>query len=150
MEVRYKPPVVSGLALGLNLGAEHSYITGTLNASTAAVGQDVLYTPNYTATVLADYGWHVTDTVAAFVRGDYEYTGSSYGSFQIGTPSYVDPSYSVINLNAGVRIAKFEASLFAKNLLDNKTILQSPQINSVQEGYTLRPQTIGLALQAKF
>jgi outer membrane receptor protein involved in Fe transport len=150
LEVRYKPPVVAGLALGLNLGAEHAYITGTLNASTAAVGQDVLYTPNYTATVLADYGWHVTDSVAAFVRGDYEYTGSSYGSFQIGTSAYVDPSYSVVNLNAGVRVSRFEASLFAKNLLDNKTILQSPQINSVQEGYTLRPQTIGLALQAKF
>jgi outer membrane receptor protein involved in Fe transport len=55
-----------------------------------------------------------------------------------------------VNLNAGVRISRFEASLFAKNLLDNKTILQSPQINSVQEGYTLRPQTIGLSLQAKF
>jgi outer membrane receptor protein involved in Fe transport len=150
LEVRYKPPVLSGLALGLNLGAEHAYITGTLNASTAAVGQDVLYTPNVTATVLADYGWHVTDEVAAFVRGDYEYTGSSFGSFQIGTPPYVDPSYNVVNLNAGVRISRFEASLFAKNLLDNKTILQSPQINSVQEGYTLRPQTIGVSLQAKF
>jgi hypothetical protein len=39
--------------------------------------------------------------------------------------------------------------VFAKNLLDNKTILQSPTINSVTMGYTLRPLTVGVGLQAK-
>jgi outer membrane receptor protein involved in Fe transport len=155
MEVRYKPPVVSGLTLGANLGGEHAYITSTRNAATAAVGQDVLYTPELTATVTANYGWHLTDSVSAFVLADYEYTGKSFGSFIISTPTapnpaYVNPSYSVVNLNAGINVGRYEVSLFAKNLLDNKTILQSPTINSVTMGYTLRPLTVGLALQVKF
>ena len=155
IEARYKPPVIPGLTLSLNLGAEHAYITSTSNASTAQVGQDVLYTPKYTASLLANYGWRVTASLGAFVRGDYEYTGQSYGSFIVPAPgapnpAYIDPSYAVVNLNAGVNVDRFEFSLFAKNLLDNKTILQSPTINSVTMGYTLRPMTVGVAFQAKF
>src|SRR6202040_67409 len=62
MEVRYKPPVVSGLTLGANLGGEHAYITSTSNLSTVRPGQNVLYTPNYTASVLANYVWKITDS----------------------------------------------------------------------------------------
>jgi outer membrane receptor protein involved in Fe transport len=150
LETRYKPTFLPGLLLTANFGGEHSYITSTTNAATAAVGQDVLYTPKFTAALLADYSWHLTDAVKAFVRGDYEWTGQSYGSFQVGTPAYINPGYSVVNMNVGVTIDKLEFSLYAKNLFDDRTILQSPQINSVVEGYTLRPQTIGVSAQAKF
>jgi hypothetical protein len=34
--------------------------------------------------------------------------------------------------------------------LNNDTVLQSPTIDSVTMGYTLRPRTLGIALQAKF
>jgi hypothetical protein len=40
--------------------------------------------------------------------------------------------------------------LFAKNLLNNQTILQSPVVNTVTMGYTLRPLTAGIELRAKF
>jgi iron complex outermembrane recepter protein len=155
LEVRYRPPVIPGLTLSVNMGAEHAYITSSSNLNTVQPGQNVLYTPNYTATVLANYVWKITDSVAGFVRGDYEYTGTSYASFIASTPgaynpAYIDPSYAVVNLNLGANVHQFEFSVFAKNLLDNKTILQSPTINSVTMGYTLRPLTIGVAFQAKF
>jgi hypothetical protein len=150
LEVRYKPPMVPGLVVSANLGGEHAYITSTTNAQTAAVGEDVLYTPKYTASVLADYGWQITANLAGFLRGDYEYTGQSLGSFQTSSPQYINPSYYVTNANAGVAFGPYEVSLFAKNLFDNRTILQSPQINSVIQGYTLRPQTLGVSFQAKF
>ena len=153
-ELRYKPPVVPGLTMSVNMGAEHAYITSSSNLGTVRPGQDVLYTPNYTATALVSYVRKLTDSVSGFVRGDYEYTGSSYGSFIIPAagapnPAYMDPSYGVVNLNLGVNMGRFEFSVFAKNLLDNKTILQSPTINSVTMGYTLRPLTAGVAIQAK-
>jgi len=150
LEMRYKPPVIPGLIVSANLGGEHAYITSTLNAATAAVGQDVLYTPKFTAAVLADYGWAITADVSGFVRGDYEYTGKSFGSFQLTSTQYIDPAYDVVNLNAGVGFGKYEVALYAKNLFDDRTILQSPQINSVVQGYALRPQTIGVSFQAKF
>ena len=155
LEVRYKPPFLRGLTITANAGGEHAYITSSSNTVTAQVGQDVLYTPKMTANVTANYTWVLSDTTNAFVLADYEYTGKSYGSFIVSTPdapnpSYVDPAYSVVNLNIGVNMGPFEVSLFAKNLLNNDTILQSPTINSVTMGYTLRPRTVGLALQAKF
>jgi outer membrane receptor protein involved in Fe transport len=150
LEVRYKPPVISGLVLSANLGGEHAYITSTINSATAAVGQDVLYTPKFTAALLADYGWQITSNLNGFLRGDYEYTGKSFGSFQTSSPQYINPSYDVTNVNAGVGFGKYEVSLYAKNLFDDRTILQSPQINSVIQGYTLRPQTLGVSFQAKF
>ncbi len=147
LEIRYKPPVIPGLVLSANLGGEHAYITSTIDVNTAAVGQDVLYTPKFTAALLADYGWPIAANLNGFIRGDYEYTGESYGSFQVGTSGYLDPGYSVVNLNAGVAFGRYEVALYAKNLFDDRTILQSPQINSVFQGYTLRPQTIGLTFQ---
>jgi outer membrane receptor protein involved in Fe transport len=152
LEARLKPPAIPGLVLGLNLGGEHAYITSSVNSTAFAVGDHVLYTPEYTATALVDYGWHLSDTVNAFVRGDYEYTGKSYGAFspQASAPFYTDPSYSTVNARAGITVGSVEVSLFAKNLSNDRTILQSPQINGVTEGYTLRPRTIGLSAQAKF
>jgi outer membrane receptor protein involved in Fe transport len=150
LEVRYKPPVINGLTLGANLGGEHAYVTSTVDAKTAAVGQDILYTPKYTATLLADYTRHLTDSLVGFVRGDYAYTGQSYGSFQVGQPGYIDPAYSVVNLNVGIAIQNFQIAAYAKNLFDDRTVLQEPTINSVLEGYTLRPVTIGLTFQTKF
>jgi iron complex outermembrane receptor protein len=155
VEVRYKPPVIQGLTLGVNLGGEHAYITSSTNTLTAAVGQDVLYTPEYTASVVANYGWQVTSSVQGFVRTDYEYTGKSFGSYVISTssapnPGYINPAYSVVNLSTGVNVGKFEIALFAKNLFDDRTVLQSPLIDGEIQGYTLRPLTVGLSFQAKF
>jgi iron complex outermembrane receptor protein len=150
LEIRYKPPVVPGLVVSANLGGEHAYITSTINANTAAVGEDVLYTPKFTAALLADYGWQITGDLTGFVRADYEYTGKSFGSFQTSSPQYINPAYNVTNMNAGVGFGKYEVSVYAKNLFDDRTILQYPQIDSIIQGYTLRPQTLGVSFQAKF
>jgi iron complex outermembrane receptor protein len=150
LEVRYKPPFVSGLVVSANLGGEHAYITRSINTQAAAVGQDVLYTPKFTASLLADYGWQITSKLNGFVRGDYEHTGKSFGSFQVTSSQYINPQYNVTNLNAGVAFGKYEIAVYAKNLFDDRTILQTAQINSVFQGYTLRPQTIGVSFQAKF
>ena len=85
----------------------------------------MLYTPNVTATLLANYVWKITGEVEGFVRGDYEYTGTSYGSFLLPAPgapnpAYIDPSYNVVNLSLGASVRQFELSVFAKNLLNNQ------------------------------
>ena len=52
-------------------------------------------------------------------------------------------------VNPGVNIGHIEIALFAKNLFDDRTILQSPVIDGEIQGYTLRPLTVGLSLQVK-
>ena len=155
LEVRYRPMFLPGLQLSVNLGGEHAYITAAAASAPAQDGQHVLYTPEYTATVVANYGFRITGGVQGFVRGDFEQTGKSYGSFLVSTPespnpAYINPSYHVVNMTLGVSFDRYEVSLFAKNLLNDKTILQSPTVNTVTMGYTLRPLTAGVAVQAKF
>jgi outer membrane receptor protein involved in Fe transport len=150
LQARYKPPLLSGLTLGLNASIEHAYITSTINSSTAAVGQEVLYTPNWTTSVVVDYRVPFSNSVAAFLRGDWEYTGQSKGSFQVTSTEYINPAYSTANVQAGLNIFQLELAVYAKNVFDARTIIQEPQINSVIEGYTLRPRTIGVTAAYRF
>lgn len=155
LEIRYLPTFLPGLQLSINAGGEHAYITSAEASSPAKEGQDVLYTPQYTATVVADYGFAITDRVRGYVRSDFEQTGKSYGSFLVSTPdapnpSYINPSYHVVNLTMGLNFDRYQLSLFAKNLLDDRTVLQSPQVNTVTLGYTMRPLTLGVELKASF
>jgi iron complex outermembrane recepter protein len=104
--------------------------------------------------VFADYTWRLASNIAAFLRGDFEYTGLSNGSYiqpvpGAPNPAFIDPAYNVANVSVGASISNLELSVFAKNLFNDRTILQSPMINSVVEGYTLRPLTVGISFQAK-
>jgi hypothetical protein len=141
---------VDGLAIGVNAGAEHATITSTTNTSTAAVGENVLFTPAWSATALTDYSFPVTPETQGFVRADYDWVGPSNGSFQSYNPNYRNPAYGVLNASAGVYMGSWTASLYAKNLTDSKIILQQPVINSVTEAYTLRPLTAGIQITKHF
>jgi outer membrane receptor protein involved in Fe transport len=149
--LRYKPPVAPGLTLGANYGAERAVITRTINPDTAAVGQNVLNTPQWTLSLTADYVWTLSDKWDGVAHGDYSFVGRSNGSFIVGDSNYYNPSYDTIGLSIGVQSTNgLEVSLFGKNVGNNQTILQRPTINTVIEGYTLRPRTFGMAVSKRF
>jgi outer membrane receptor protein involved in Fe transport len=65
--------------------------------------------------------------------------------------NFNNPSYGVLNANITLSInTHYELSLYAKNLLDDHTIIQSPEINTVYEGYTVHPREVGVTLKAFF
>ncbi len=150
VETRYRPSVIPGLTVGVNVGAEHASITSTINAATAAVGENVLFTPSWSAAAIVDYYHDLTSRITGFVKGDYDWVGPSNGSFVATDPNYRDPAYGVLNASVGVEMNGWQGALYAQNLLDNKTIIQRPIINSVTEAYTLRPLTIGVQLRKQF
>ena len=150
VETRYRPPLLPGLTLGINVGAEHATITSTINAQTAAVGENVLFTPSWSAAAIADYYHELTRNITGFIKADYDWVGPSNGSFVVTDPNYRDPAYGVLNASVGVEVRGWQGSLYVQNLLDNKTIIQRPIINSVVQSYTLRPLTIGLNLMKRF
>jgi len=150
LEARYKPPAIEGLAIGLNAGAEHASITSTTNTSTAAVGENVLFTPAWSATALTDYAFPINDRMQGFIKADYDWVGASNGSFQTYVSNYHNPAYGVLNASVGFYMGSWQCAIYAKNLTDNKTILQQPIINSVTESYTLRPLTAGIQITKHF
>jgi iron complex outermembrane receptor protein len=150
VQIQYKAPFVHGLTLGLNSGVGRSVITRSSQPEVAAVGEHVLYTPDWTMAFNGDYRWSISDTLGGFIRLDYEYSGKSHGSYQTDNPNYDDPAYGVLNAGIGVDTGSFQISLYGKNLANDQTIIQRPQVNNVIEGYMMRPLTVGLNVSKQF
>ena len=146
-ELELRALVTSGLTLSLNAGSTHAYISSVSSegAGIVAVGESVLGVPLYTVTPSIDFDTPFGDGMTWFARADFPYTGRSRGYFDSsGLDHLFQPAYGILNMSAGVTRNGLSLSLYAKNLLNWKNIIQYPSVNSVQEGYTVRPMTVGL------
>jgi len=154
LEASYRP--VNSLKFGLTAGAQHAAITSTNYPSPGGVpiGSHLVDVPAGTWTGSVSYNRPLNGEFTLRTRADYAWTGHSNGSFQktitqldgtiISNPSYNNPSYGVLNASVTMAASKYEVALYAKNLNGDTKIIQSPYINTVTEGYTVRPRTIGL------
>ena len=111
------------------------------------MGQHLIDVPDFTATAGANYLHPVGPSGAVIALVNYAYTGHSYGSYLVTDTNYYNPSYGVVNASVGYRFGANQLTLYVKNLLNNETIIQRPEINTVTEGYTVHPRTIGLTLK---
>ena len=149
-EVELRALVTSSLVLGLNAGTTHAYITKTAEAGIFQVGEDILNVPAFTVTPSVDYDIPVGEQMSAFFRADFPYTGRSHAYYNSSTvTNHWSPSYGILNLNFGITYNKVSVALFAKNALDSQKIIQYPSVNTVQEGYSVRPLTVGITAQMK-
>lgn len=114
------------------------------------VGQRLIDVPYETVTASAQYDYPLADDNTLTFHIDYAWTGRSNGSYQVGNSNYYNPSYGVLNASIGFESEQYDVSLFAKNLGDDRTIIQRPQINTVIEGYTVRPLTVGVSAKIRF
>jgi iron complex outermembrane receptor protein len=162
-EIKWKPRFATGLTLSASGNAGKSIITKSLVPGIAQVGEHVLFTPDWTLAFGAEYAWSITEEVGGFVRGDYTWNGKSHGTYnksgspspcalnvECFSPNYSDPMYGILNASAGVDMGDMQIYLFAKNLANDQTIIQRPQVNTVITGYTVRPLTVGLSVAKQF
>jgi outer membrane receptor protein involved in Fe transport len=147
-EIRYKP--ISSLTLAVSGGYTNAVLTTDIPALSITKGQAIPGVPKVSADVSARYSAPITSTVTGFATGDWNYVGSSHGTVGVTDPDYIRPSYEVVGLNAGVNYRAWELSLFAKNLFNAQEIIQRPNLQTVNRGYTLRPRTIGLSAFVNF
>lgn len=146
-EFELRALVMPSLTLSLNAGTTHAYISSvsTEGEGIVNVGESILGVPIYTITPSLDYDTPVSDRMTVFARSDFPYTGRSRGYFDSsGLPHLFQPGYGIVNMSVGFTLDKLSVGLYAKNLLNWKNIIQYPSVNSVQEGYTVRPMTVGI------
>lgn len=151
LELTYRP--ISGLTFGLTYSYSHAAISQIRTKDFSlgiAVGDSVLFVPEWMASFRAQYNRDLTSDISGFVRADYNFTGPSHGSFKHTAPGYSQPEYSVMNASIGASHGRYEVSIFAKNLLNNSQKIQVPVLQALAEAYTLRPLTAGARLKAKF
>ncbi len=82
--------------------------------------------------------------------GDLDVSGSSRSASNGSDPTVNQPRYGVLNARIGVTVRKWVFSLNGRNLTNNKTITQRPSIYFVEEGYLLRPFTVGVRASLHF
>ena len=152
-ELEIRALVTPHTTVSLNAGSTHAYISSVSaeGAGIVSPGEWVLNVPLYTVTPSFDYDAPINDRMGVFVRGDFPYTGRSRGYFDSsGLPHVFQPGYGIVNLSTGFTRDKLSVSLYVKNLLNWKNVIQYPSVNSVQQGYTVRPATYGLTAVIAF
>ena len=139
--------VAGGFSLSASASANDAKVVRSNNLSTVVPGQHLIAVPGFTATAGANWLHPLDDTKALTAMVNYSYTGHSYGSYLTTDPNYYNPAYSVVNASLGLKFGPHQITLYAKNLFNDQTIIQRPQINTVVEGYTVHPRQIGVTLK---
>jgi iron complex outermembrane recepter protein len=147
VEARFKP--IPALTLGVTSSVQHAVITSTLNPATAAVGENLIDVPRFTVTGSIQYDFVLASGNLLTFRSDYTWTGASNGSYQVTNSNYYNPGYGIANASIAYEFGEYEILAYVKNLTNNHTIIQQPEINTVIEGYTVRPLTAGVSLKVR-
>jgi iron complex outermembrane recepter protein len=146
-ELEVRALATPSLTLSLNAGSTHAYITSVsgIGSGIVTVGESILNVPQYTVTPSVQYDMHLGANATAFVQADFPYTGRARAYFDSsGLPNLYSPGYGIGNLGLGYTRDKLTLGLYAKNVFNWTNIIQYPSVNSVPEGYTVRPRTIGI------
>ena len=142
--------ITDRLTVDVTASANSAKITKSNNPIDVAVGQHLIDVPDVTVSAFGQYTAPVSRDVTFSGLVDYTYTGHSYGTYLATDANYDNPAYGVVNISASLTLHGNQLSIYVKNLFDNRTIIQSPQINTVVEGYTVHPRTIGVATRVRF
>ncbi len=151
---------IQGLNMTFSAGYDDAKITSVPAGATGFVtGQALNGVPKVTASLLADYSIP-TDFGSVFIRPQYSYTGKSvsYSVIAVQSGGRARDAYSMVDLNIGVAKGSWEASFFAKNLLDVRANLGDEQSEVIElQSPTVRPRwliaqprTFGIELKYKF
>jgi len=133
--------------------------------------------PEFQLAAAATYQWDMGQDLVGYVTGTYSHTGArftqvgdqdlgtldllSFGASTIGAPLTATtfrydpelPAYDLLNLRVGVRRAKWEVSLYANNLTDERALLSFDRERGSRARIfylTNQPRTVGLETRFRF
>lgn len=142
-ELKFKPS--SHLTLGASGGYTNATFTQNVSALSISSGQQIPGVPRWSADLSARFNAPVSAVLAGFASADWNYVGASHGTVGVTDPDYLRPSYTVAGVTAGANYGRWEFSVFVKNLFNDQKIIQRPNLQTVNRGYTLVPRTIGIS-----
>ena len=125
-------------------------------AGVATVGQRLPDVPEWSAALNVEVGTTVLNEGYGYVRGDLQYVGDRQNA--LGPGSTELPSYTLLNLRAGVDYGPYRLAVFANNVTDERAELSRTSLAGVRLGQPLvldrvtvnRPRTIGVSVSREF
>src|SRR3984893_16655977 len=155
----YSP--LSGLVLGYTAAyTQCEFVSVIPAANYVLTGYQLSNVPKWSMSSTVDYAWALTNLWRAHVGGGFRWIGQEWSGFgalnsHSGYPAVVLPSYSVLDLNAGIMKGRLTFRAFARNVMDKRAYLQSGTgVDYIANPPTpvniynnlLQPRTIGLGL----
>jgi len=144
---------------GLALSANAAYTDARLTQDTPAsvngnAGDRLPESPFFSSTLSASYEHPLSSAIVGFGGVDWHYTGNRLSEFVVGAPRQTLPSYSMVDLRAGVRVKAYELTLYVKNAGDARAIseVSAETVNGINaySASVVTPRTIGLTLSGKY
>ena len=145
----------SGLTLSLGGAYTNAHLTEALPASFGGLPGDRLpLVPRIAGNVGANYEHRLWANVDGFAGIDWTYTGKRLSTFTPGLPRVGLPSYSRVDLRAGLTFERYTVTAFVQNI-GNVHGISNVALGGVAGTGNLSaniivPRTIGLTLAAKF
>ncbi len=146
---------------GLTLGASAAYTDAKLRQDIPSgqyglSGDSLPYSPRLKASLSADYSFTLGENLRSFVGASYFYTDKVLAAFSsdAATPRIGLPSFSTVDLRAGVTINQVRIGVFVKNVGDNRGYNGTRPLTLDAAGRAsaslIQPRTLGVSLAASF
>jgi iron complex outermembrane receptor protein len=152
------------LTEGFNVSLNGSLTDTHLKEDTPALsggkqGDALPFTPEWSASLNANYEWSVGAQAMAYVGGSLRYLSDQTASYDLafrtanGRQRIVE-SYEVLDLQAGVDFGRYTIELYGKNVTDSDGKTSTGAIGTVPLGAmptgVIRPRTYGLTVGFSF
>jgi outer membrane receptor protein involved in Fe transport len=145
-------------APGLTLTASGSYddavLTQDLPANSTAIGlkgERLTDTPKYAAFVGAEQHFPLGDALDGYVGADLSFVGNRIGPFNATPNRQVFPSYTKLDLRAGIETGSWLVNVYANNAGNSRGVLQGGIGQFIPYAFTYQqPRTIGIYVTKTF
>lgn len=113
------------------------------------VGSELAYAPNYQGNLWARYEWNVGDGWVGHFMPSVTFSDSSYSDI-ISINSMEIPSWTKVNLTAGITADRWMVEAFVDNLTDEQVITGANYVNDRERLALAPPTTAGIRVSMDF
>ena len=151
----------TGLTFALTGAYVDAYLTSTATAAGGNDGDPLPFVPRWSASLDGAYTWRAFGDYNAFAGATWSYLGPRSNDFAaiagaagfVPTPRPELPSYSTVNLRAGLENGRWAFELYCKNLSDIRGIAYYSNAGTPNYGGALNyvtPLTLGATATVRF
>ena len=145
---------INGLSLRGSVGYTEAELTENAPAAGGLEGDRLPFVPRMTGSIGANYRFPVTANWTGYAGGTLNYTGKRESDFSERAARDV-PSYTTLNLSAGIENGNWRLALYGKNLTnsDGITFLKSQSLTPAGSPFGaayIAPRTFGADLSYRF
>jgi len=156
LEYNFSWTPLHGLTASLIGAYTDAHLTESAPGLGGVKGGQLSYVPKWSNTLNIDYSWVVVPGYKAFMGGTAVFEGARYtdfGSSPLGDPHTKLPSYTTLNMQAGVKTGPYTFEFYVKNATDSRGISDysgASGYNGTGYASLITPRVLGVRLAVDY